>query len=295
MTALILALVFTPAAAPDVKVERDVVYANIDGLKLRMDIARPTTPGPHPAVVGFHGGAWKYGNKADLSRSTIGFFDFGGTGGRSLIETVAKDGYVAVSVQYRLAPDHKWPAQIEDAKTAIRFLRENAKAYDIDPEHMGAFGFSAGGHIAALLGTTDSDDGLDGKLYPNQSSEVQCVVDYFGPTDMTLYAESPGLEKGYMVPLFGKKMAAAPDIYKQASPLYHVKKTNAPILICHGTADLIVPIIHSERFLDKLEAAKVPCRMISVKGKGHGWTGDPAVECRKESMKFMDQYLKVKK
>src|SRR5438552_11290743 len=193
MTPLVLIL-FTAAAAPELQSDRDVVYAEVDGMKLRLDIVRPKTPGPHPVAVGFHGGAWKAGSKEDFSRRLPEFFDFGGTGGRSTLDVLAEQGYAAVAVQYRLAPKSKWPAQIEDAKTSIRFLRENAKKYDLDPERIGAFGFSAGGHIAALLGTVDKDAGLDGKLYPEQSSAVKCVVDYFGPTDMTLYSETPGHE-----------------------------------------------------------------------------------------------------
>jgi acetyl esterase/lipase len=200
-----------------------------------------------------------------------------------------------VAVGYRLAPEHKWPAPIEDAKTAIRFLRENAKKYDIDPERVGAFGFSAGGHIAALLGTTTKEDGFDGPLYPEQSSQVKCVVDFFGPTDMTLFSETPAIEKAYMVPLFGKRFESEPETYKKASPLYHVNKTNSPFLICHGNADLIVPIIHSERFANKLKEANVPSRLITVNGKGHGWGGQDALDTRTEAIKFFDEYLKAKK
>jgi acetyl esterase/lipase len=294
MTPLLLTL-FTLSAAPAITVERDVLYATAGGEKLMLDIARPTTPGPYPVLVGFHGGAWKYGNRRDLSKPVGGMLDFGSAGPRSLIELIAEQGYVVVSASYRLAPTHKWPAQIEDAKTAIRFLRANAKKYDIDPEHVGAFGFSAGGHIVALLGTVDKSEGLEGTLYPEHSSKVQCVVDYFGPTDLTLYAESDGLEKAYMKPFLGAKFKDKPDVYKQASPLFHVKSNAAPTLIVHGTADVIVPIIHSERFLEKLTEANVPSRMITVKGKGHGWEGQPAVDARIESVKFFDSYLKAKK
>lgn len=294
MNAVILSL-FVLSAAPSVTTEKDIVYATAGGEKLMMDIARPSKPGPYPVLVGFHGGAWKYGSRKDLSKPVSVLWDFGATGPRSLIEVIAESGYVVVSVSYRLAPTHKWPAPLEDAKTAIRFLRANAAKYDIDPDQVGAFGFSAGGHIAALLGTVEKDAGLEGTLYPEQSSKVKCVVDWFGPTDMTLYAESIGLEKAYMVPFLGAKFADKPDLYKQASPICHVCKDNAPFLIIHGTADVIVPIIHSERFLDKLTEAKVPARMISVKGKGHGWEGQPAIDCRNESIKFFDGHLKGKK
>lgn len=294
MNAVVLSL-WVLSAAPSVTTEKDIVYATAGGEKLMLDIARPSKPGPHPVLVGFHGGAWKYGSRKDLSRPVGTLLDFGATGPRSLIETIAESGYVVVSVGYRLAPAHKWPAPLEDAKTAIRFLRANATKYDIDPEQVGAFGFSAGGHIVSLLGTVGKDAGFEGTLYPEQSSAVKCVVDYFGPTDMTLYTEAVGIEKAYMVPFLGAKFADKPDLYKQASPINYVSKDASPFLIVHGTADLIVPIIHSERFLDKLNDAKVPARMISVKGKGHGWEGQPAIDCRNESIKFFDGYLKGKK
>jgi acetyl esterase/lipase len=292
---LMTLFVVTASPSAELQSDRNVVYAEVDGVKLKMDIVRPKTSGPHPTAVGFHGGAWKHGSKDDLSRVPDESLDFGGTGNRSLLDVIAEHGYVAVSVQYRLAPKHKWPAQIEDAKTAIRFLRENAKKYDINPDKIGAFGFSAGGHLAALLGTVTKDAGLEGTLYPEQSSAVQCVVDYFGPTDMSLFTAAPGIEAGFMVPLLGARIAAKPQVYKEASPLYHVKKTNSPFLIVHGTADVIVPIIHSERFHDKLVAAGVSSKMIPIKGKGHGWSGDTAIETRTEAFKFFDEQFSVKK
>lgn len=294
MTPIILSI-FTLAATPEVRTERDIPFATVNGEKLMLDIARPKSPGPYPVLVGFHGGAWKYGSRRDLSKPVSNLWDFGATGPRSLIEVVAESGYVVVSASYRLAPANKWPAPLEDAKTAIRFLKANAKKYDIDPGKVGVFGFSAGGHIAALLGTVDKDAGFEGSLYPGQTSTVNCVVDYFGPTDMTLYAESAGLEKSFMVPFLGAKFADKPDVYKQASPINYVSKDDPPFLIMHGTADLIVPIIHSERFLDKLKAADVPARLVSVKGKGHGWEGQPAIDCRKDAIKFFDEHLKAKK
>lgn len=295
MTPLFLALLLSPAAAPETTIERDVVYATVGKEKLTMDILRPKTPGPHPVVVGFHGGAWKYGNKRDLSRPTMDLLDFTGAGPKSQLDGFAEKGYVAVSVGYRFAPEYKFPAQIEDAKTAIRFLRANAKKYDIDPEHVGAFGFSSGGHIVAMLDVTNKEDGFDGPLYPEQSSKVNCVVDFFGPTDLVLYTEASGIESAYMVPLLGTRYAKDPELYKKASPLYHVSKDAAPILILHGTLDVIVPIIHSERFYNKLVEAKVPAKIITVRGKGHGWSGEKAQETRDEAIKFFDEYLKGKK
>ncbi len=277
------------------KVERDIVYATVDGEKLMLDLARPSTPGPHPCVVCLHGGAWKFGNKKSLSRAGRDDVTEVAPSARvSLIESLAAQGYVAVSVGYRLMPKAKFPAQIEDAKTAVRFLRTNAKTLAIDPDRIAALGFSAGGHLAALLGTTDKSVGFDGPLYPDQSSAVQCVVDFFGPTDLTLYAEAEGIEKAYMVPLLGSRYRAKPEVYRKASPLEHVSKAAPPFLILHGTADVIVPIIHSERFHKKLLASGVKSELRIIPGEGHGWTGPVLLDTIAAATKFLDANLKAK-
>jgi acetyl esterase/lipase len=291
-SAVILSLTLT--AAPSVKVERDVVYTTVGKTKLKLDIAYPATPGPHPAAVGFHGGAWKYGSKAEISKPNAAIFDFGGTGNTSLMEYLAQQGYVAVSVQYRLAPENKWPAQIEDGKTAVRWLRKNADKYGIDKDHIAAFGFSAGGHIAACLGTMGKDAGFDGTEYLDESSKVQCVVDYFGPADLTLYAESPGIEKAYMKPLLGTLFADKPEVFTKASPVSHVTKDSAPFMIFHGTLDIVVPMLHSDRLHEKLTAAGVESTLVPVRGKGHGWEGETAGKTRTQAIEFLDKHLKKK-
>jgi acetyl esterase/lipase len=284
-----------PESTPAVIVERDIVYATVNGEKLKLDLARPNTPGPHPLAVGFHGGAWKYGSKREISMPNAAIFDFGGTGKISLMEFIARKGYVCVSVDYRLAPKHKWPAPAIDAKTAVRFLRAQAGKYGIDPDRVGVFGFSAGGHLAALLGTADKDAGLDGDLYTEQSSRVQCVVDYFGPSDLSLYASSEGIERAYMKPFLGATFAEKPEVFKQASPITYVDKTDPPFMIFHGTLDVIVPIIHGEKLHEKLKAAGVDSTFINVYGKGHGWEGETATRTREQAIEFMDKHLKSKK
>ena len=283
----------TNAAEPSIRFQKDVVYATFDGEKVQLDMAMPLGAGPHPVVVCFHGGAWKYGSRKDLSKPSVADMDFG-TGKKSLIEWLAERGFAGVSVGYRLAPKNKFPAQIEDAKTAVRYLRANAKALNLDPTRIAALGFSAGGHLAALLGTTDSGAGFEGTLYHEQSSQVQCVVDFFGPADLSLYSETEGIEKAFMVPLLGARYASQPNIYKKASPIEHVTKESAPFLIIHGTADVIVPVIHSERLHDKLIAAGARSELVTVSGKGHGWGGEPAVETMGTAIKFLKAELKAK-
>lgn len=264
-----------PAAAAAVAVDRDITYA-AGGENLQLDLARPAGPGPHPCVVCLHGGAWKFGHRSDVAGFT---------------EQLAREGFAAATVSYRLAPKNKWPAQIEDVKTAVRFLRANAARYGLDPDRFAALGFSAGGHLAALLGTADKGAGFEGALYPAESSRVQCVVDFFGPADLTLYAETPGIEQAYFRPFLGTLFRDRPDVYKKASPVNYVSKDDPPFLIVHGTADLIVPVIHSERLRDKLAAAGVPAELLTVKGGGHGWGGRDAATTTAATLEFLSKHL----
>ncbi|MDB5310711.1 MAG: nlhH 2 [Gemmataceae bacterium] len=299
---LLLAVAAVSGAAPDtlptakpllpVRVERGITYSAAGGEKLLLDVATPAGGGPYPAVLLLHGGAWRGGSRTDLSRAGK---DKDGKPTPSVIETVAAHGYVAATAAYRLAPKHIFPAQIEDARTAVRFLRANAGKYSLDPDKVGAIGFSAGAHLALLLGTADRSAESDGAEYPEQSGRVTCVVSFFGPTDLSLYAASPGLEDAYMVPLLGKECKTDPAVYKRASPIECVTKDDPPVLMIHGTADVIVPVIHSERMLKKLQDAGVTAELITVKGGGHGWTGPVVAKTTADAVRFLDEHLKGKK
>lgn len=291
---LLFALAASPASAdetPAVKVEKGIVYATPGGEKLMLDLAAPAEGGPYPAVLLLHGGAWSLGSRADLSR---GSRDKNMKPTPSLIEQVAARGYVVASASYRLSPKHKFPAHIEDARTAVRFLRTHAKKFNLDPDKIGAGGFSAGGHLALLLGTADKNS-FENAEYSEVSSRVQCVVSFFGPTDLSLYGASEGLEDIYMVPLLGKTCKTDPAVYRRASPIDYVTKDDPPVLMIHGTADFIVPIIHSERMLKKLQDAGVTADLIAVKGEGHGWTGPVATRSTQDAIQFLDEHLKGKK
>jgi len=295
----LLALVFTsppvpaadtPALVP-IKVEKGILYSTAGGEKLLLDMAAPVEGGPYPAVLLLHGGAWSLGSRSELSRAGR---DKDGKPTPSMIETVAARGYVAVTASYRLAPKFKFPAQIEDARTAVRFLRANAKKYNLNPDKIAAGGFSAGGHLALLLGMADKDS-FENKEYPEQSSRVQCVISFFGPADLSLYAASEGLVDAYMVPWLGKACKTDRETFKKASPIEYVTKDDPPVLMIHGTADFVVPIIHSERMLKKLIDAGVSAELVTVKGEGHGWIGPVATKTTEDAIKFLDEQLKGKK
>lgn len=282
------------AAEPEggVKVTRTVAYAKVGDEKLYLDVAVPPGDGPFPCLVMIHGGAWQGGSRGEFSVGR----DRDGKKIPSWIEQAAEKGYVAAAISYRLAPKTKFPGMIEDSRSAVRFLRAHAKDYKIDPEKFGAVGFSAGGHLSLLCGMCDKSVGFDVGDSLDQSGQVQCVVDFFGPTDLSLYANSPGVVDGYLAPVFGKEVKTDEAVYKKASPLTYVTKNAPPTLIFHGTIDLIVPIKHSEALLKALTDAGVPVEMHTVQFGGHGnWSDREYAKAAAASFKFLDTHLKGKK
>ena len=165
------------AAEPvDLTTFPDLTYAALEGEKLKLDLVVPKTPGPHPCIVCFHGGAWKAGSRKDLTKPTL-FAPGGKEKGKefSMLEMLARRGYAAASVSYRFAPQSRFPAQIEDAKTAVRFLRANAEKYDLDTERFGSLGFSAGGHLAAA-----ASNNFDKRTYEpvDDADKASCRPDF---------------------------------------------------------------------------------------------------------------------
>lgn len=276
-----LCIVGIPSSAwaqAKIKTELDVVYGKVGDRELKLDLAQPSDGiGPYPVVVCVHGGGWRMGNKRDL---------------RPWIQVLARQGYVAASVGYRLAPDDLFPAQIEDCKTAVRFLRTQADKYAIDKDRFGALGYSAGGHLVCLLGLTDETAGLDGKEYPKESSKVQAVVDYFGPTDLAGYGKDDSAQKAMLAPLIGAKYADNPSAHDKASPIKYVQKGAPPFLIFHGTKDWMVPIEQSRNLTNKLKDVGVPVTLVEVPDEGHGWEGKPSIATTDATLKFLAEKLK---
>lgn len=297
LLALVLAAapsVAARAAEPEagVTVTRSVAYAKVGDEKLYLDVAVPPGPGPFPCLVMIHGGAWQGGSRGEFSVGR----ERDGKKVPSWIEQAAEKGYVAAAISYRLAPKTKFPGMIEDSRSAVRFLRAHAKEYKIDPAKFGAVGFSAGGHLSLLCGLCDKAAGFDVGDNLDQSGQVQCVVDFFGPTDLSLYANSPGVVDGYIVPVFGKEVKTDDAVYKKASPLTYVTKAAPPTLIFHGTIDLIVPIKHSEALHKALKDAGVPVEMETVQFGGHGnWSDREYAKAAATAFKFLDTHLKGKK
>jgi acetyl esterase/lipase len=264
-----------------VRLECDIVFGKGGDAELKLDLAMPKEgEGPFPAIVCLHGGGWIAGERQQM---------------RGTIEVLARRGYVAISPDYRLAPRDRFPAQIEDCKAAVRWLRANAKKYHVNSERIGAFGFSAGAHLACLLGVTRKPDGLEGKGgNAEQSSAVQAIVSFFGPTDFTQPVWNKDVRERHLTPLLGGTSEEKADVYRRASPLTYADKDAPPFLFVHGTADALVPIQQSEEMVKKLRQSDVSARLIAVEGEGHGWgwQREHRLSSLAHMMDFFDENLK---
>ncbi len=247
-------------APPGVELLTDVEIGTGGGRSLHVDIARSKQPpqSPQPAVLWIHGGGWS-----------------GGTHHQNQAMWLATNGYFTASAEYRLSGEAKWPAQIEDCKLAVRWLRANASKYHVNPDRIGVWGSSAGGHLVAFLGVSGDRPEFEGKGgYPGVSSRVQAVADFCGPADMaggSLGIQGATGEKDAPAPLglAGAPFREKPEVWKEMSPLTHVSSKAAPFLIVHGDHDKTVPILHSQHLEAALKQAGVPVEFLVVKGGGH--------------------------
>ena len=273
-----------------VNVISDVEYARVGDISLKLDIfSKAGTEEPLPVVVWIHGGGWHGGSKANCP----GVF-------------LAERGYAAVSINYRLSGEATFPAQIHDCKAAIRWIRANATKYNFDPRRIGVWGGSAGGHLAALMGTTNGNKDLEGEVGGNldQSSNVRAVCDWYGPTDFLqmeaglagkgkIRHDAPDSPEAKLIggPIHENKAKAA-----AANPITYIApgKRLPPFLIMHGDQDFTVPINQSELLYAALKGAGADVEFHVMKGLGHGFSRD--VEGRDDRQKmvadFFDKHLK---
>ena len=267
-----------------VRIERDIPYVPDGDASQRLDLYLPEKSGgdrPLPLLVWVHGGGWLGGSKSENPGAAL----------------TARGEYASASVEYRFSDKALFPAQIQDCQAAVRFLRANAKKYHIDPDRIGVWGGSAGGHLVALLGTAGGADAFP-KIGENrdQSDRVQAVIDIFGPADFPAVKRQVAADKAVKnifnfedmsspyAKLFGAVSRRAAELEKSASPVTFVSKDDPPFLIVHGTADTLVPYAQSTEFADALKKAGVDVILQTVPGGGHGGPGvhvaggEPAVQ-----------------
>jgi acetyl esterase/lipase len=271
----------SPFPLPDaVRLIPDLEYAHPDGHSLLLDLyVPPQSSKPAPIVVWVHGGGWDMGDRHDRTAVPLSAF-----------------GYAVASTDYRLSQQATFPAQIEDCKAAVRWLRTHAREYNLDAAHIGAWGASAGGHLVALLGTSGDVkelEGAEGNL--DESSRVQAVCDWFGPTDLTkidtrawykalrinmrpfMQPDPSADHRGGGDSFESRLLGGAPSELKEkalrASPITYVSKDDPPFLIMHGDRDPMMPLAQSEILCDALKNAGVEVKLQVVPGAGHGFDG----------------------
>lgn len=271
---------------PDgVTAQRDLVYAKIGERELRLDLYKPTAEGTPPLVVWVHGGGWRRGDKSNCR-----------------LLWLAAEGYAVASVEYRLSGEAKFPAQIYDVKGAVRWLRANAKRLGYDATKVGIGGSSAGGHLAALMGTSGGVKSLEGDVGGNleHSSRVDAVYDMFGPSHLATMADGhpdPARRLGATSPegqLLGGAVAENAEKAKGASPTTYVTADDPPFLIAHGDKDRLVPLSQSTKLDALLDAVKVPSDLLVRKGAGHGGRNFEGPDLRAAIKVFFKKHLKAK-
>lgn len=247
--------------------------------KLQLDLYLPKgRTKATPAIIFIHGGAWKSGKRSDMKFYCVKF---------------AEKGYVTATVTYRLMDEAPFPAAVHDVKCAVRWLCANAVKYNIDPKRIVASGNSAGGHLSMMIGYSD-DPSLEGNGGNNGfSSSVCAVVNFYGPTDLTTdFARKQSLVEDF---LGGKTFDESPDIYKLASPLFHLTKDDPPTLIFHGTIDSTVPVVQADKLADKLKEFGIDYVYERYDGWPHAMDLAEAVNrrCVYQMEQFFEKYIPI--
>ena len=234
-----------------------MLFAKHNNVNLLADVYIPLSNGPHAGVLLIHGGGWLAGNRRELSR---------------IAKQMASLGYTVVAIDYRLAPKDKFPAQIEDCRTAISWMVENAAKYKIDPKRLGVWGYSAGGHLAALLGTTNP--------------LVRAVVTGGAPCDFRPIKP----DNCFLAYWLGGTPREVPAAYQNASPAHFISQDDPPFFFYHGQKDFLVPIGQPAKMAASLKKANVPAKMYTIREKGHaGALRDK--QAMMLGIEFLDEHL----
>jgi acetyl esterase/lipase len=237
-------------------VAQGLVYGVAGGERLLLDLYQPLTgAGPRAAVLLIHGGGMWTGTRADMGDPARG---------------LARAGFMAICIDYRLVDAasgrNRWPAQLDDAQRAVRWIRANAGRIGVDPQRIAAYGWSAGGQLAALLGMRETRDDSDPAL-AGFSSRVACVIDLAGDVDLAAYPAPPARDE--VIALLGGTQAEVPEQYGDASPLSWIDGSTVPFLVIHGLRDDVVPVEQSRRLVAALRSAGVDVELAELPDVGH--------------------------
>lgn len=261
----------------DVEIIKNLEYSYVDNTHLLLDLYIPKSINnkPLPIVVWIHGGGWQNGDKND-----------------SPLIDLTRYGFAIASIDYRLSGQAKFPAQIEDVMEAVSWLRTNAKKYNLNPKFIGAFGHSAGGHLAALLGTSGEE-----------GSKIQAVCDLCGPTDFTKVFGTTNKEgqkyidyENAVINLIGGKPEEHIEKVKAANPINHITNQAPPFLLIHGNKDMVVPYSQSMILFDALITKGLKAEIIIAENQDHGL--DFEADNKKlvvKIVKFFRKYLREQK
>lgn len=247
-----------PELPPGAKTLLNLAYIDDDEMHHKLNLYLPASGTNLPLIIWIHGGAWFMGDKE--SPPGQGFL---------------RHGFALASLDYRLSQEAKFPAQLTDCKAAIRWLRVHAAEHGIDPNRIGVWGASAGGHLVALLGTTGGVKDFDVGDNLGVSSRVQAVCDWYGPSDFSQITNFPstiahGAADSPEAKLLGGAIGQNPDKVQRANPIHYITKDAPPFLIMHGEKDMDVPLNQSQLLADALKQAGVPVMFHVVPGAGHG-------------------------
>ncbi|MBB5352395.1 acetyl esterase/lipase [Haloferula luteola] len=263
---------------------QNIDYVGNGHTRQTLDLYLPDQPAEKalPLLVYIHGGGWMSGTKQE------------GLGVAEILTATRQ--YAVASINYRLIQDALWPAQLDDCKAAIRFLRAHADTYGIDPDRIAVMGSSAGGHLATLLGTTSGEKSQEGAIgaFPTTSSKVKAVVDFFGPSNFeTFYGEDVDFleasRSSLAVRLLGTSDEEILRNARRASPTTWISPQDPPVFIAHGTRDTIVPFAQSAELETKLKAAGIEAHLIAIEGAGHGFASP---ELNRRVKAFLDRHLR---
>lgn len=257
---------------------KDVQYGTGGGQPQFLDIYRPTRipTGRMPVIVYVHGGGWRSGDR---------------TGKEDRLGPFAERGYFCASVGYRLSQQARFPAQIQDVKCAVRFLRARADEYRLDTNRFGAWGNSAGGHLVSLLGTATNEPALEGDGgWAGVSSAVRAVCNWYGPPDLNALSDfyGPDAQDSSVAQLLGVSTRVDPEAARRASPLTYVSPSSAAFLLMAGDADPLVNLPPIREFHRRLSAAGVESTLIVYPGAGHGGA---VFDESPETARFFDRHL----